>query len=70
MTKITNNASLIEWVNTQAKATKEYKYNIRIKIATALGLSPATVTNWCDNTQPLTAGNAALIQAAIERGEI
>jgi len=72
MTKITDNASFAAWLKQRHEETKRHKYLIINEVANIFQphKSPVTVNHWYLGTQPLTAGNAALINAAIERREI
>jgi len=64
--KITDNASFKAWINSQDKPKKPIFYDV----ATITNCNPKTVERWHHGVTKLTAGNAALIQAARERGEI
>jgi|688.fasta_scaffold1353173_2 hypothetical protein len=72
MTQITDNATFAAWLRQRHKETKRHKYLIINEVANIFkpAKSPVTVNHWYLGTKPLTAGNAALINAAIERGEI
>jgi hypothetical protein len=70
MNQITNNASFKAWINSIHEITGKPKKNIFKNVAELTNCNPKTVERWHYGTTKLTAGNAALIQAARERGEI
>lgn len=72
MKKITDNATFRMWIIDCAKKQKKTRYEVCIKVGKITNNQPDTVYRWQakNSKQILTAGNAALIQAAIERGEI
>lgn len=65
MKKIIDNATFKTWVLSQKTSRDDTLY----KIAKVTGLSLGHLSNTMYN-RPLTARNASLIQAAIERGEL
>lgn len=72
MIQIIDNATFRAWVINYAKEQKKTRYEICAKVAKTIKKSSETVYGWQakNSKQPITAGNAALITAAIERGEI
>lgn len=72
MTKITDNETFRRYIITQATKRNTTITAMVTQIANYLGFAQSTVEGWVliSRPKPLNARTAALIQAAIERGDI
>ncbi|MFM7851282.1 MAG: hypothetical protein ACKO96_05025 [Flammeovirgaceae bacterium] len=72
MTRIISNESFREWLLEYAANRKITLERAYIDIGEILHYSPQTVRNWATETnpKPLNARTAALIEAAIKKGDL